>query len=164
MTSYLLSLIATALVIVLYKVLSPSGERDGLAKHLRLLTALLLVISLLSPILAIIDGTKRIVNGEIELPWENETSTEDYSEELKSVLDSASASYFSDMLTQTIEKNFEIDRGDIRCAIQWKRDGESLSPDRVTVILSGNAIWKDPAEIERFVSALLGCTCVSAIE
>lgn len=164
MTTYLLSFIATALVIVLCKMLSPDGERDGLAKHLRLLTALLLVVSLLSPIWALIDGAQKLVSGEIELPWENTTSSEDYSEELQSVLDSASAAYFSDMLTQTIEKNFDISRGEIRCAIQWERQGESLSPGRVTVILSGSAIWKDPAEIEQFVTALLGCTCVSAIE
>lgn len=164
MTAYLLSLIATALVVVLCRILSPDGERDGIAKHLRLLTALLLVVALLSPILTLIDGAQKLVSGEITFPWEDAPSTEDYSDELQSVLDSASTSYFSDMLTQTIEEHFEIDRGEVRCAIQWERDGERLAPTRVTVILSGSAIWKDPARIEQFVTALLGCACVSAIE
>ena len=164
MNNYLFSFVATALVVVLCRLLSPDGENSGLQKHLRLLTALLLVVALLSPIRALIDSTQRLLNGEITFPWDDTKVEGEYREDLVEVLDAASASYFSDLLTQRIEEQFTIPRGEVRCAVQWERSGEQLSPSRVTVILSGSAIWKDPEKIENFVTALLGCPCVSAIE
>ena len=162
MNDYLFAFVATALTVVLCKMLVPDGEELG--KHLRLLTSLLLIVALLPPILSLVDGAERLARGEIDLPWSEERIDGNYQEELQEVLDAASASYFSDMLTQQIENRFAIARGEVRCAVQWQKAGEQLTPERVTVVLSGSAIWKDPAEIEEFVSALLGCECVSAIE
>ena len=164
MNTYLFAFVATALVVALCRILAPDSGGEGLSKHLRLLTALLLVVALLSPIRSLIDGAQRLINGELELPWIERPTEEDYTEDLQGALDAASASYVADMLTQTVEEHFAISRGDVRCTIEWERHGEQLSPKQVTVILSGSAIWKDPEEIEQFVTALLGCACVSAIE
>ena len=51
----------------------------------------------------------------------------------------------------------------VRCAVEWKT-GEPATPERITVILSGGAIWKDPEKLEAFVRDLIGCDCVTAIE
>ena len=50
------------------------------------------------------------------------------------------------------------------CAVLWEEEDGIAAPARVTVILSGGSIWKDPNAIEATVSALLGCECVTAIE
>ncbi len=68
------------------------------------------------------------------------------------------------MLTVTIEKQFGIEAGEVRCLVAWEQEGETLTPTRVTVVLSGKAIWKDPHAIEAFVTELLGCDCTTAIE
>ncbi len=87
-----------------------------------------------------------------------------YSEELQNALDNASRQYFEGMLTQTLCEQFEIAEDDIRTHVEWSGDGDNLRPKKVTVILSGKAIWKNPAKIEEYVSSLLDCDCVSAIE
>lgn len=78
-------------------------------------------------------------------------------------MESASRSYFAQSLTQMLEQRFSIPAGEIRCTVRWQQD-EELRPDRVTLVLSGSAIWKNPAEMEEFVTGLLGCECVTAIE
>ena len=164
MKAYLISLIATALAVAMVSILTPEGEKGGIAKHVRLLTSLLLITALISPVVGLIDGMRALAEGNLELPWEENAPQEDYSEQLQGALDTASTTYFTDRLTQTVEEQFEISAGEVRCAVQWEAVDGKLAPARVTVILSGSAIWKDPAEIEAFVSTLLGCECVSAIE
>ena len=72
--------------------------------------------------------------------------------------------YFESMLTETLCKEFEIIEDDIRTHIEWSGEGEDMRPQKVTVVLSGKAIWKDPAKIEAYVTSLLGCDCATAIE
>ena len=118
-------------------------------KHIRL-TALLLALLMIAAC-----GVSCASEGEGE---------EDYRTELESSMNSASASYFGEMLTQTLEAQFSIQTGDVRCAVKWENNGENLAPTRVTVYLSGKAIWQDPRAIEAFVGELLGCECITVIE
>jgi hypothetical protein len=83
---------------------------------------------------------------------------------LQDALDNASRDYFEGMLTQTLCNEFNIVEDELRVRVEWSGEGENLRPKKVTVILSGKAIWKNPAKIEEYVSSLLGCACVSAIE
>jgi len=79
---------------------------------------------------------------------------------LQDRLDFVSKEYFTKNLTQTLEQEFAITSGEVRCIIRWEDDAPSL----VTVVLSGKAVWKDPYAIEAFVESLLACECQSAIE
>ena len=87
-----------------------------------------------------------------------------YSKELQDALDDASKEYFEGMLKETLCKEFAILEDDLRVRVEWAGKDEDLRPQKVTVILSGKAIWKDTGKIEAFVTSLLGCDCVSAIE
>ena len=161
MQSYLLTLISTALLVALVGLLAPKG---GLSKYIKLLTSLLLLCVLLSPIQKAIPALQAFLNGEWELPALDLPNEDSYKEELDRALEEASTLYFTQMLTQTLQAEFSIDAGDLRCIVQWSAEQEALRPKRVTVILSGRAIWKDPEAIERFVKELLDCDCVCAIE
>ena len=68
------------------------------------------------------------------------------------------------MLELTLCKEFDIAEDNLRVAVEWIGETENLRPQKVSVILSGKAIWKNPAKIEEYVTSLLGCACVSAIE
>jgi hypothetical protein len=159
MKSYLYALFLISLAEAIAGILSPEGEKGGLLKHMRLLSALLLTVVLILPLKSGISYLLALQNGEIPLPeWEEDA--ESGKEDLQDRLDELSKEYFSDSLTELLETRFAIEKGQIRCLVKWEGDTPSL----VTVVLSGKAIWKDPAAIEDFVSDLVGCKCQSAIE
>lgn len=158
--TYLLSIFATALLITVVDILAPGG---GLSKHLKLVTSLVFICILISPSLAFAERLKDFANGDWELAIEGDME-EHYSSELQNALDDASKEYFENMLELTLCKEFDIAEDNLRVAVEWIGDAENLRPQKVTVILSGKAIWKNPAKIEEYVTSLLGCTCVSAIE
>ena len=161
--TYMLSIFATALLITVVDILAPASAGSGLSKHLKLVTSLVFICILISPTVALAERLGEFAKGNWELGIEGEIENH-YAEELQKALDDASRQYFEGMLTQTLCEQFEIAEDDIRTHVEWSGDGDNLRPKKVTVILSGKAIWKNPAKIEEYVSSLLDCDCVSAIE
>ena len=159
--TYLLSIFATALLITVVDILAPGGS--GLSKHLKLVTSLVFVCILISPTLSFAEKLKDFANGDWELAIEGDIE-DHYSSELQNALDDASKEYFENMLDLTLCKEFDIAEDNLRVAVEWIGETENLRPQKVSVILSGKAIWKNPAKIEEYVTSLLGCVCVSAIE
>ncbi len=164
MKTYLITLILAALIGTLIGILSPQGERGGIEKHMKLLISLFLICVLITPVHGMIDGLRSLSDGEIELPFGGEIGKDDYQDQFNSALDSASTVYFAEMLSQALQKEFTIPANEIQCNVTWENKDGELKPIRVTAILSGSSIWKDPQPIEDFVSALLGCPCETAIE
>lgn len=160
--AYILSIFATALLITVVDILAPTGS-GGLTKHLKIVTALVFVCVLISPILSLAERILEYANGNWELGIEGDIE-DHYSSQLQDALDNASKDYFEEMLKQTLCEEFAITEDDLRLRVDWIGEGENLRPEKVTLILSGKAIWKNPAKIEEYVSSLLDCDCVSAIE
>ena len=159
--AYIISIFATALLITVVDILAPSS--GGLSKHLKLVSSLVFVCILISPTVSLMEKLKDFANGDWELGIEEDIE-DHYSQELQGALDEASKEYFEDMLKQTLCGEFAIAEDDLRVRVDWVKSGEDLYPEKVTVILSGKAIWKNPAKIEEYVSTLLDCDCASAIE
>ncbi|MBQ8311213.1 MAG: hypothetical protein IJX80_09415 [Clostridia bacterium] len=164
MSTYLISLIAAAMVAALIGILSPDGERGGIAKHMRFLVSLFLLCVLIAPLRETIGILSDFANGKSESPEIGEIEKQDYQKEMENAMSASSKAYLVQLLTQALEKNFSIESGNVRCSVRWTDADGTLSPTRVTVILSESAIWSDPEPIERFVTELLGCECVTAIE
>ena len=164
MTTYFLSLLTAMLVSALVGILAPGGENSGVKKHLRLLTALFLVCVLTAPLTEVIQRIRQWSEGELSLPGLEDVPSADYGEQMNDAMSSASKTYVTQMLTQTLESEFAVTSGEMECVILWDEDADGgITPRRVTVVLSGRAIWKDPAPIRQFVTALLECECVVAI-
>ena len=161
--AYLLSIFATALLITVVDIFAPTTNGGGLARHLKLVTSLVFVCILISPTVSLAQRLGEFAKGNWEFDIEGDIE-DHYSSELQDALDNASRDYFEGMLTQTLCKEFEIAEDDLRVRVEWVGEGENLRPKKVTVILSGKAIWKNPAKMEEYVSSLLDCDCVSAIE
>lgn len=161
--TYLLSIFATALLITVVDILAPSSAGSGLSKHLKLVLSFVFVCVLISPTVSFAEHLLEFANGNWEFVVEEDVKNH-YATELQNTLDNASKDYFEGMLTQTLCAEFGIAEEDLRTRVEWSGDGENLRPQKVTVILSGKAIWKDTGKIEAFVTSLLGCDCVSAIE
>ena len=161
--AYIISIFATALLITVVDILTPAGSGSGLSRHLKLVTSLVFVCILISPTVSFVERIREFANGNWEFDIEGKVE-DHYSSELQDALDNASKEYFGEMLKGTLCEEFEIVEDDLRVRVDWIGDGENLHPKKVTVILSGKAIWKNPAKIEEYVSSLLNCDCVSAIE
>jgi hypothetical protein len=131
---------------------------------MRLLTALLILCLLVSPLRGAITALRDLLRGEISIPGLDAPEEDTYRNQLEEALKSASTEYFSQALTRMLEHEFSIEVGQVRCRVDWQSEDTHLAPRLVTVILSGRAIWKDAGAIERYVEELLGCDCVSAIE
>ena len=161
--TYLLSIFATALLITVVDILAPSSVGSGLSKYLKLVLSFVFVCVLISPTVSFAEHLLEFANGNWEFGVEEDIENQ-YATELQNALDDASKDYFEGMLNQTLCKEFEIADGDLRTHVEWSGDGENLRPKKVTLILSGKAIWKDAGKMEAYVTSLLECDCVSAIE
>ena len=164
MKEYIISLIVASFISAMIGILAPQGEGGGIAGHLRLLSALFLVAVIISPVGELLPALGDL-REEIQTEHTPEDSVGDgYRDQLNGAVTSAAQPYFAALLIDTLEKEFSIPEGEVRCAIRWREEGESVYPERITVILSGSSIWRDPAPIEEFVRDRIGCACVSAIE
>ena len=164
MTAYLLSLLSAACIAALIGILAPEGEGGGIARHLRLLIALILICLMISPLGDVLGMLTDFANGDYTLPNSDTVSREDYQKQMEEALSTSSKVYFVQLLTQALEREFSIETGNVRCAVHWNDSAEETTPERVTVVLSNAAIWKDPEPIENYVTTLLGCKCITAIE
>ena len=165
MKDYLLALLGTALALAAIGILTPDGTRGGIAKHVRLVAALVWILVLVAPLSGAVRSVRDWVDNGMPLPFLRiEEEEEEHRELWDTTLDEASTAYFCDMLTQTLEKTFEITPGDLTCRVRWVREGEELRPETVTLLLSGQAIWQSPHTLEEYVEDLLNCDCEVAIE
>lgn len=166
MKTYLFSLLATSLIIMLIGFLTPDGEKSGLSKHVGLLSSLCITCVLIAPLTTALTEIREALNGDFMFPWDNQEAPDnsEYRDQLQSALDGAGDAYFTEMLTQTLENQFAIPTGEIRCVAFWERENENPKLTKITVLLSGSAIWRDAGAIEAFVSNLLGCPCTTAVE
>lgn len=164
MKEYIISLITAALIAALIGVLTPNGEGGGLSRHMRLLTALFLLCVIIAPLGGILSSLEDMLDGKAPFPEIGEGAVEDYREQFAQALSSASKPYFASLLVDAIKQEFSIPDGEVRCAIRWNDTEDTPTPERISIILSGSAIWKDPASIEAFVRERIGCECVTAIE
>lgn len=158
MEGYCLSILAASVIGAIVGLLSPTG---GISKYLRLTVSLFLLCALLSPLPALLEDL--VDGGGISLLPDREEEKEEYRESLEQALNDASKEYFISMLTRALREECSLAEGTVRCAVLWQ-EGDTLLPRRVTVILSGESIWKDPSPIKDYVHSLLDCECAVAIE
>lgn len=161
MGTYIISLLSASLAVAIIGILAPDG---GVSKHLRLFSSLFLICVLTVPVTNAIKHIQSLTNGDFDLSDFEESVESDLLEQMQSGMDESSKAFFLDSLSQMLASEFAISEGDVRCVAKWGEQDGNLYPQRMTVVLSGSGIWKDTAKIEQFVSDLLGCECITAIE
>ena len=154
MTAYLLTLFGSTLAVALVDLLVPERGR----KTVRLISALFLLCVLSAPLPCAFRAIR-----DYTIPDAAQDAREEYTQKMKQAMESASRTYFARTLTELIGEQFALAEGSVRCEIEWEADNETV-PKKITVILSGSAIWRNPEKIESFVEDLIGCECVTAIE
>lgn len=160
MKAYFLSLLGAAFLAAAVGILAPEGSGGGVAKHLRLLSALVVLCVVSAPLPRVVAGLRDLPDRVSDVARSPETNPEARSEE---TLNNASRAYFAQALTAKLAERFSLRADEIQCAIRWSPDGDDARPVGVTLILTGSARWKDPHEMEQYVRDLLGCPCDTAI-
>ena len=158
MKEYVFALLSASVLITLVGILAPTAA----SAHVKLLCGLCFLCLLYAPLPDLIRSLS-ILSTELDNGL-NEEWKEDYREQAEAALKHSSKTYFAQTLTTLLEEKFSIPAGELRCTVLWDDETDPPRPKRVTVILSGSAVWKDPAAIEATVTELLGCECVTAIE
>lgn len=159
MKEFLFSLFGSAFLVSIFGILAPVGQKNGLQKHLRLLFSLFLVCAFLLPLPALL---KKVSLLPSEFSLQSEEESEKNQLLFENALESASKVYVSDLLKKNLEEKYSLSEKNLRCVILWKENSDE--PESVTLFLSGKAVWKDTADMERYVEGLLSCPCVCVIE
>lgn len=152
-------MLGASLAVALIGILAP----EGASKHMKLISSLFLICIIVAPLPRAL-GSAWSVAEDFTARNDGQSDPADYNGQLQEAVNSASKTYFAQTLTQLLEQQFSITPGELRCSIQWTEETEQLQPQKITLILSGSAIWKNPADMEQLVTELLGCECVTAIE
>ena len=149
MSGYLYSLAVASVAVALVCTLVPEAS----AQHAKLLCSLCIVALLIAPVMSLVNA---VGQGAWEIPeaWQEEEQEEqDYGQ-------------FSDALVagqlQVLrERELGLSAAECRILVEW---GEDSGVSRVTLLLSGKAIWRDPDPIIAYVEELLDCSCKVVLE
>lgn len=157
MREYLMSLIMAALTVGLIGVLVPERDSGGIRRYVTFAGSLCVLILLISPVVRALDFVGELTDGGFDISFEN--NTEQYEEQFKQYISSLSEESMGAELVSVICEKFDISGEECHVKVDtYEADGEPAI-GRVTVILSGKAIFRDPYEIEQYITGLLGCEC-----
>lgn len=123
------------------------------AQHAKLLCSLCVICLVCSPVAGLLDA---LAEGSWEIPdaWEQPAGQEqDYGELTQSLI--------LGQLQVLLEREMELPPE--QCDVRIEQDADGTLT-RVTLILSGKAIWRDPKPIAAYVQELLGCPCTVVLD
>ena len=162
MNQYVTSILAATLLAAVTEKLAPAGEGGRMTAHVRFLTALFLIIALLTPVKDAVaylkgitaDDVSGIVQDWVDLPEQG-----DYGEALGSTLTAVTAQEAEDWLQKTLAERFSIPADSCTLWVGCDSDGTAVTFSEVRIALSGASALKDPHPIEAYISEMLGCPC-----
>lgn len=157
MREYLLSVVCAAITVGIIAALVPEGEGGGLRRYVGLIGALCVVAILISPVRQVLDFFGGLSAKALNIT--SEQSAEMYEDEYKKYLQSLGERELSESIAEAICDKFDIQRRLCHVKAEIYRYDDVAEVGRVTVILSGSALLRDPYEIERFVADMLKCEC-----
>ena len=167
MKEYVYSIVCLAAAGGLACLLSPEGSGGGLKKHVKLISSVCLLCVLVSPLTGIMADLSDWLSGisaeEIVGSEELESSYE------KSYFDNLRSIYGDDLegaVCHFLKQELGIPEDECRAIVELGNEGgeDAYAPRRITVVLSGRSILRDPSMVKRVVSKAFECECLCAIE
>lgn len=151
MGGYLYTLAAASVLIALICALTPSSA----VSHAKLLCSLCVICLLCAPLGELVRAVKE---GELELPSEwTEPPAEESEQDRNQVAESLLAGQLQDLL----QKEFALNPEECSIYAEWSDAGKVA---KITLVLSGKAIWRDPDPIKAYVQELMCCPCVVVLD
>lgn len=169
MTKYILPVIFTAVIAAVAEFLSPAGEGNGLSGHIKLVAGLCITVALLSPIRDGIDLLYGVLNGNYtedltEEIFPSDALREDYNHAFSERLELLTRTELEGEISRILNDEFNISNGNARIVTELSEPNSNVTLKRITVVLSKNAVFKNPHKIKERLSSYFNCKCEVAIE
>lgn len=165
MQQYLMGLFALALCCAVVEMLSPDGEGGGIARHIKLMSALCLLCVLLSPVVtwlregeSLPDHLRDFWDGLTQDAEDTEQELLDRWEQESERLDIALA---EETVAEMLETKFSLSSEDCRVSLTLD-DGGNITCVRVA--LRGRGIWCNTHEMQAYIEQTFGWESVIYIE
>ena len=160
MKQYVMSVIAVAIIASVVSILSPEGERGGISRGVKLCAALCIILVCFAPAREAISFIAEL-DLELLIPDAQDKNVE-YESIFMGSYEAAEQQNLKEGIKSFLSDRFGIDPLCVEVSLHFdKQQPKHLS--RVTLTLYGSAIFADSGEIERQLSALLGCEIVTVI-
>ena len=165
MRTYIYSVVSMAALGGIALIAAPEGIRSGIKKHMKLICSLCLLCVMISPLSELFENIENI-GGEIG-SFEGDSGLESMYE---SIYDGNMEMGYGDGIGEAVKKKllegFGVPENESRVEVSFADgDGDGFrEPSKITVVLSGGSIFKNPRNIERYISDAFECECVCAIE
>ena len=169
MREYVFSIVCFSCATGIVLMLAPDGLRQGLKKHVKFIGALCLICILIKPTTELLEAIERLGDEGFSGMLEGESEGElydKYDEIYKNYLDGGYGENIGEAVKDSLYERFGIEKDNCRVLTEFAdKDGDGVrEPKKITVILGGNAKFKEPESIKSFISELFDCEAAVAIE
>ena len=158
MAEYLMSVIGAALVGGVMVSVLPEGSSGGLKKYMGFIVSLCVLSVVISPVTDALEAVSGFFDGGLR-EWV-EKSELDYESEYYKYLESYGKENAEEGISALICREFSIDQDDCHVSALVRENEGNLVLDEIRVILSGRAIFKNPYEIEKYLTDAFECEVV----
>ena len=159
MKEYIITLVGAALFCGFVEMLSPDGEGGGIKKHIKLLSSLCILCILIAPLVSFAQEVKAYDLGAALSEIGDETYDEKYDEICNKSIASYSESELGRICEERLMRELDVEQGGVRVDVRTEYQNDILSVTLATVRIYPEALAKDPRDMERIVSEMLGCEC-----
>lgn len=162
MQQYLIQILTVSLLCGLIEHLTPAGEREGLRRAVRLLTALCLLCLMIAPLRRVRDFFTSFDLGA--WAWELESGAqEEYERLMEEKLTAVTREQLRKELLTMLSEQFDIGADDCTLTLEFDETAETTTVRQVWISLHGKAVLRDPRAIEAAVEDALGCECTVSV-
>lgn len=155
MQQYLMGLFTLALCCAVVELLAPAGEGGGIARHIKLMSALCLLCTLTAPLISLLqnsDAWSDLLEDWLEGWTETEENTQQWQDRWQAESEALDITYAEQVVAEMICTKFALETKDVH--LELVADGATVS--EVRVALSGKAIWVDTHRIEAYIKETFG--------
>lgn len=169
MNGYIYSIVCIAAAVGIVCVIAPDGTKSGIKKHLKLVCSLCLLCVLISPVASFINNVRNFLSDGRDAIMDG-LNRDELQGSYESIYDKYFEGNYGENVGQAVKRSlserFGIPESECRVNVGFAdNNGDGVKePSKVTVILGGRSVLRDPKEIKSFVSELLGCECVCAVD
>lgn len=169
MSKYLYSLICTVSAAGIAMILLPGESRSGMKKHVGLICSLCVLCIIITPFSDLINNISGFLESGGEVIFgqiDKEAIYDEYESIYNKYLDGGYGNNIGQAVKDSLHQKFGIPPNRLRVLTEFsdKNGDGAREPCKITVILNGSSIFREPREIEQFISDLFECICVCAIE
>lgn len=152
---YFLCVMSAAVAAGIIGMLAPEGS--GVGKYVKFAVSLCVLLSVLAPLRPAIEYLYALSETDAEMMIDE--SIEKYTDSTNKLIIEQNVNVVINTIKQKLLEKFDIPAHECEVSVDTKEESGEVSVSKITVVLSGYSMWKDPKEISSFVSELCGCEC-----